>query len=133
MSARDGGAARRSRRRQRGREAFGRGHWAEALASLSLRLKGYRILARRLRTPVGEIDILARRGACLVFVEVKARPSLQDALGAVTGPAQARLIRAAQHVRASRTAWAAAPARFDVIAVVPWRWPIHRRNVIEQA
>ena len=55
------------------------GHWAEAVCALSLMLRGYRILARRYRTPMGEIDIVARRGALVAFIEVKARRSLAEA------------------------------------------------------
>jgi hypothetical protein len=68
------------------RSAWLRGRRAEWLAAWWLRLKGYRILARDLRTPVGEIDLIARRGRVLALVEVKARPSLEPGRG--QGPAQ---------------------------------------------
>ena len=55
------------------------GRRAEALAALWLRLKGWTILARRVRTPVGEVDLIARRGRTIAFVEVKARASAADA------------------------------------------------------
>lgn len=68
---------------------------AESRATACLLLKGYRILARRFKTPVGEIDIVARRRGTLVFVEVKARKSLDDAAEALTARQQARIIDAA--------------------------------------
>lgn len=105
-----------------------RGRRGEALAALSLELKGYRVLVRRLKTRLGEIDLVARRGDVLVFVEVKARPSVQAALDAVT-PRARRRIAAAAHFWASR----ADPEgrlgrRYDIIAVRPWRWPVHIRD-----
>jgi putative endonuclease len=65
-----------------GREAWGR--WAESVAAWSLRLRGYRIVARRFRTPLGEIDLIARRGRLVAFVEVKARGDLEQALVALS-------------------------------------------------
>lgn len=60
-------------------QALARGHAAERIAVLSLRLKGYRILARRFKTKVGEVDIIARRGCCIAFIEVKQRPDASSA------------------------------------------------------
>lgn len=97
---------------------------AESIAAWGLRLRGYRILARRYKTKVGEIDLVACRGRVLVFVEVKARGDLSTALQAVTPPAQARIIRAANQFIAQHAALAAYDMRFDVIALAPpfyWR------------
>lgn len=105
--------------------AWRRGRWAEALCAASLILRGYRILGRRLRSPVGEIDILARRGAVLAVVEVKARREIADAAEAVTGRQQDRLLRAAGWYVAGRPELAAMRIRFDVMLVTPWRWPEH--------
>jgi putative endonuclease len=79
-------------------EAFRTGVSAEAQAAALLIAKGYRILARRFRTPHGEIDIVARRRNLLAFVEVKARETLDDAAYAVTPRQQARIIAAAQNL-----------------------------------
>ena len=76
--------------------AFRTGLSAETQAAAVLIAKGYRILARRFRTPHGEIDIVARRRNLVAFVEVKARTSLDDAAYAVTPRQQARIIAAAQ-------------------------------------
>ena len=72
-----------SGRASRGRAAFRRGHGAEGLAACWLRLKGYRILARNWRSAAGEIDLIARRGATLVIVEVKQRGDLVQAADAL--------------------------------------------------
>jgi putative endonuclease len=111
-------AARRSARERHGRRA-------EALAAWWLRLKGWRIVARRFATPVGELDLVARRGHMLAFVEVKARRVAADALVAVTPQQQGRLVRAAEWFLAGRPELARLDCRFDVIAVVPWRLPRH--------
>lgn len=90
---------------------------AEMLAAWFLRLKGYRIVAQRFKTPVGEIDLIARRGDVLVFVEVKAREKMDDALAALQGRQMTRLTRAAQWYMGSGQQ-TATQMRFDVVAVV---------------
>jgi putative endonuclease len=105
--------------------AWRRGRWAEAACAATLILRGYRILGRRLRSPVGEIDIVARRGAVLAIIEVKARTDAAAAAEAVTPRQQERLIRAAGWVVAGRPDFAAMQVRFDVMLVTPWRWPQH--------
>ena len=77
-------------------QAWRFGLMAEGVASLMLRLKGYRILARRFRTPLGEIDLVARRGRTVAFLEVKARADFATAAEAVTIYQQRRIINAAQ-------------------------------------
>lgn len=105
--------------------AYRRGRWAEAACTASLLLRGYRILGRRLRSPVGEIDIVARRGPVLAIIEVKARPDAGTAAEAVTPRQRERLVRAAGWVVAARPDLAALDIRFDVMLVTPWRWPHH--------
>jgi len=102
-----------------------RGHWAETLAAVSLRFKGYTILARRARTPAGEIDLIARRKTLVAFVEVKARKTHIAALEAVTPTAQKRISRAAEIWMAGRADLASCDWRFDIITVIPRRWPRH--------
>jgi putative endonuclease len=101
---------------------------AESRAALLLLAKGYRILARRYKTPVGEIDIVARRRGTLVFVEVKARDNFDAAAEAVTPRQQARIIHAAQYWLAAHAEAAACPMRFDAILVVPGKLPRHLPN-----
>jgi len=90
-----------------------------------LRLRGYRILARRLRTPVGEIDILARRGDVLAAIEVKARDRIADAAEAVTPRQRRRVARAAAWVLTGRPALADLALRFDAMLIAPRRLPVH--------
>jgi putative endonuclease len=104
------------------------GRRAEALAALWLRLKGWRILAKRARTPVGEIDLIARRGRTLAFIEVKARANATNAEMALDDFRLRRVARAAEAL-ASRYARPGDDIRIDAIFVVPGRWPRHMENV----
>jgi putative endonuclease len=108
------------------------GRWAEQWAVLALRLKGYGIVARHVtgprRTGVGEVDIIARRGSVLAFIEVKARPDVQTAMLAITPQQQARICRAAQAFVTRHPALANLTLRFDAILVTPWHWPHHVPN-----
>ena len=113
----------------RRRAAEKRGRRSEFLASLFLRLKFYRILARRVRTRVGEIDLVARSfGGVICFVEVKARPDDLQAVEAVARHQQGRIVRAASLYLAARPRLAGAPVRFDIVSVSPFAWPRHLRD-----
>ncbi|MFZ5609436.1 MAG: YraN family protein [Pseudomonadota bacterium] len=112
---------------RRKREA--RGRQAERWAALYLRCKGYRILHQRYRTPVGELDLIAVRGRALVFIEVKRRPRLEEALAAVTPRQRLRLARAAAYFIARHPAMASTETRFDLLALAPGRWPRHSVNI----
>ena len=101
------------------------GRWAEWRCVWRLRLSGYRVLARRLRTPAGEIDIVARRGALLAIVEVKARATADAAAFALTEPQWRRIARAAEMFVARRPALADCAIRFDAMLVTPRGWPTH--------
>ena len=110
------------------RRARRRGRVGEWLAALFLRCKGYRIIERNFRCKRGEIDIVARTGDLVVFVEVKARLETAQAIDAVTGLAQRRIADAAQiwigrQKAASRLSW-----RFDIVAISPGRWPRHFKD-----
>ncbi|KAB7742571.1 YraN family protein [Parvibaculum sedimenti] len=109
----------------RGRAAHTSGLRAEALAALFLQLKGYRILARRMKTRAGEIDLVVRRGRSLVFVEVKARSDLEAAAEALQMRQRARLARAAELFVGARPALMDLDMRFDLVLVAPRRWPRH--------
>jgi putative endonuclease len=102
-----------------------RGRRAEFVAVWMLRLKGYRILDRRYRTPVGEIDLIAVRAGLLVFAEVKARADKADAAWSISGRQQQRITRAAEHFLSSRERYQNHDIRFDAILVTPGRWPAH--------
>ncbi|MGI9365100.1 MAG: YraN family protein [Rhizobiaceae bacterium] len=111
------------------KKAYRKGKRAEMFAALALRLKGYRIAAKRFKTPVGEVDLIARKGKVVVFVEVKARSTVSATLDSV-GPSAMKRIEAAgnwwlsQQPDAADLNW-----RFDIVSVVPGKWPIHHKNV----
>jgi putative endonuclease len=105
--------------------AFRTGISAEGRAAAYLMAKGYRILAKRYRTPHGEIDIIAKRRNLVAFVEVKARASLDEAAFAVTPRQQARIINAAQGWLVAHPEHAEFELRFDAILIAPRRLPRH--------
>src|ERR1700677_3995736 len=90
---------------------------AEALCRLALRLKGYSIVAARYRSPLGEIDIVAKRGKSIALVEVKARPSRAIAAEAILPQQQARLVRGAEDFLARHPRFNRHHLRFDVMLV----------------
>jgi len=105
--------------------AFRTGLSAESRAAAFLIAKGYRIVARRFRTPVGEIDIVARRRNVLVFVEVKARMRLDDAAEAVTDRGKRRIVAAAEAWLAQNPDDVTRDMRFDAVLVAPGKMPRH--------
>ncbi|MGV8853383.1 MAG: YraN family protein [Devosia sp.] len=118
-----------SRRNSKARiAAYRGGHRGEAVAAWYLRLKFYTIIARRAKTPLGEIDLIASRLGTTVFVEVKARASAAGQDEALAAVNQARIVRAAQYWLVRHPARAQTALRFDVIFVSPWRWPYHLVN-----
>ncbi|NWG46013.1 MAG: YraN family protein [Alphaproteobacteria bacterium] len=111
---------------RRRHEKAGRG--AEALAALYLMAKGYGVLATRFRSPAGEIDLIARRGRCLVFVEVKRRADLGTAGESISPAQRSRIAAAAGHYLARHPALAGLDCRFDAILIAPGRLPRHLRD-----
>ena len=110
------------------RRAFRKGHRGEWIAAIALVAKGYRIVARRYRTKLGEIDLIARRGDLVAIVEVKARPTLMDAMNAVGHQAEHRIEAAADLWLSRQPDYSRLSVRFDLVAVLPWRWPVHVEN-----
>ncbi len=105
-----------------------RGHKAETIAFLFLRLKGYKLLARRFKSHHGEIDLIMRKGQTTAFIEVKARNSTDAAITSVT-TYQSKRISAAAGLWMLRDAKAAAGfCRFDIVAVNAYLWPTHIQN-----
>ena len=102
----------------------GRGRWAEHVAALFLMLRGYRILRRREKTPFGEIDIIARRGKRIAFVEVKFRRTRQAAEDALTPMQAQRVGNAADHWISKRPVYEDYERGFDAVLVLPWAWPV---------
>lgn len=116
------------RTRQTRQQAERRGRMAEQAAAIMLRVKGYRILATRVKTPVGEVDLIARRGTVLCFIEVKQRKTTQLAQTSVPQKNWARIASAAanwasKHGEHSQLDW-----RYDLIAVSPQYWPTHFKD-----
>ena len=107
----------RTRRLIRGRRAEASGRDAEAIAAAALAREGWAVLARRARTPAGEIDLVAEREGLLAFIEVKARPSLSEAAFALGPRQRARLVAAAECWVAANPGHGAAGMRFDVVIV----------------
>lgn len=117
--------------RRLGAELFGRR--GEALAAWYLRLKGYRILATRYRTPSGEIDLVANRFGVTVFVEVKSRLSAAAEAEALAAVNARRIASAAGHYLTRHPRLAATVLRFDVIFLAPYRLPRHVKNAFSAA
>jgi putative endonuclease len=105
--------------------AFRTGLSAESRAAAFLVAKGFRILARRWKSPVGEIDIIARRRSLLIFVEVKARERQDDAAWSVTERQRARIVAAAQVWLAQNPDDRIRDIRLDAVLVAPGRMPRH--------
>lgn len=107
---------------------YRKGLRAETLAAWYLRCKGYRILALRYKTRVGEIDVVARRGRSIVFAEVKWRADRKSALEAIHGDNQARVRRAAELYLQKHPRYTGYETRFDALVFAPRIWPLHIKN-----
>ena len=105
-----------------------RGRLAETLAAWWLRLHGWRILARRARVAAGEVDLIARRGHTLAFIEVKARRRRED-LDVAIDAYRLRRVAAAAHILAPRFAKPKDEIRLDVLLLAPFALPRHLINV----
>lgn len=111
--------------------AYRRGNRGEWLAALALMTKGYRIVTRNYRSKLGEIDIIARRGNLIAIVEVKARPTLAEAMDAIGRQSAHRIEGAADMWLSKQHDFSRLSVRFDLVAVLPWRWPIHVENIFQ--
>ena len=109
----------------RRRKALRRGWTAEYIAAIFLMLKGYRILALRYKTKLGEIDIIARKGDLAIFVEVKARADEVGAVDAVSYASQKRIRAASDLWLARRRDYAQLSQRYDIVAILPGKLPRH--------
>lgn len=108
-------------------ESYQKGMQAENFSKFWLRLKGYRILAHRFKTPVGEIDLIARHRSTIIAIEVKARPSLQQSLECITIHQRRRIKRAFLWYIGQNIKQSGYDFRFDVMLVCPRRWQ-HIKN-----
>ena len=113
---------------QKREKAWRAGMRGELIAAVYLMVKGYRVLARRYKTPVGEIDLIVARRNRLAFVEVKARAFESEAVLAVSAKQQQRIKRAAGHYISRQKAQIIGEIGFDVIAISPWKLPRHYKD-----
>lgn len=102
-----------------------KGRRAENIAVWWLRLKGYRILAQRVRNARGEIDIIARRFGVTAFIEVKSRSNITDLEHSINAHKMKRVAAAAHAIEHNYSG----DKRFDVILIAPRKWPLHLKNV----
>jgi putative endonuclease len=128
-AARSAEPATADRQRER-RRRYRRGHWAELLAVAMLTSKGYRVLGRRVVTASGEIDLIAVRGQRLAFVEVKRRATRAAAEASVGDQQRRRVRRAADLWLAGHGRYRQHDVCFDLVFVLPWRWPEHLENAL---
>lgn len=110
------------------RRAFRRGILSEYVAAFYLILHGHRIVALRYRTKAGEIDLIARKGDLVCFIEVKARMSTQASVFAVGGDTQRRIRNASMAWLSRQPDAGRLSLSYDIIAVRPWRLPVHFRD-----
>lgn len=119
-----------NRKRQR---AERRGRFGETIAAIYLRAKFYRIVGRRLKTPLGEIDLIAQKGDMLVFVEVKLRKNASEEFAAHAAVNSRRIIRAARWYLSAHPVDDAVSQRFDLIFLAPFTWPHHICNAFVES
>lgn len=112
-------------------DAERQGRRGEALAALFLQAQFYRIVERRFKCPVGEIDLIAERFGTTVFVEVKARDRAEGVGEALEQVNQQRIVRAAEYYLSRHPKLAATSLRFDVIFLAPRAWPRHLKNAFD--
>jgi putative endonuclease len=113
---------------RRRKQAELRGRRAEWLAAIMLVCKGYRISEMRYRTRLGEIDLIARKGDLAIMVEVKARNTVMEAVEAVNHSTRRRINAAADLWLGRQPDAHRLSIRFDIVAVIPWRWPAHFKD-----
>ncbi|MFN0218800.1 MAG: YraN family protein [Hyphomicrobium sp.] len=107
-----------------------RGHTAEWIAAAYLTTQGYRILARRYKSPQGEVDLIIARRERIAFVEVKRRPTREECEAAITHNLSRRVRRAADLWLSRRADYQSWEIGFDVVFVIPWRVPVHLTNAL---
>jgi putative endonuclease len=112
------------------RRRYRRGLNAEMAVSAVYMALGHRILGRRFKTPVGEIDLIAVKGRRVAFIEVKRRASVEDAEDAITLTMRRRVRRAADLWLARNPGYQSCDIGFDLVFVVPWRFPIVMRDAL---
>lgn len=113
------------------RSAERKGHKGETIAVILLMLKGYRIVARRYKTRLGEVDIIARKRDLIAMVEVKARNTLGEAMDSVDHTAMRRIEAAGDIWLAKQRDFARLSVRYDLVAILPRQWPVHVKRLFD--
>lgn len=113
--------------------SYQKGVWSEWVISIYLQVLGYKILSKRFKTKLGEIDLVAQKRGVLVFVEVKNRKRLGDALSVVDGKTQQRIVNAAKLFVQKYPHEGAKGFRFDVIALYSGLCVQHIRNAFNES
>ena len=116
--------AERQKREKQGRRA-------EDIAAVYLRLKGYQILEKRYRTPLGEIDLIAEKSGVIALIEVKYRKSLEDAQWAITPRQVERILQAGELYIARNSAYMNHDRRLDAVYVGASRLPVHQKQIVD--
>lgn len=111
--------------------AYKHGLTAELIATLLLSVKFYSVIHRRYKTKVGEVDLIARRGKTIIFVEVKKRRSRQEVFEAITISQKRRISRAAEHFLSRNKKFNNYNKRFDAVLITPKSLPLHIKNAWE--
>jgi putative endonuclease len=112
-------------------QRYRRGRYSEVMAAAMLLAKGYRILARRCRTPYGELDIIAVRAKRLAFVEVKRRATRAEAEAALTQYQARRIVRAADYWVGRHPRYRDHDRGLDAILVLPHHLPVHLPDALQ--
>jgi putative endonuclease len=106
-----------------------KGHLGEIIAVLLLKIKGYKILARRFKTSCGEIDIIAQKNNVIAYIEVKSRKTIDKCYDAITQKQLSRIQRSSKIFMDQNKKWHKYFSRYDVILVANWKLPIHLENI----
>ncbi len=114
------------------KQTYEAGLFAEFLAKIILRLKGYSLLEERYKTQAGEIDLIAKRGAHISFVEVKYRKTLEEAAFSLSDHQKKRINKAALIWLSKQSDLRYDSLSFDVILCAPWTFPTHMKNAFEE-
>jgi len=107
---------------------YRKGWAAESFAVAYLTLKGYRLIDRRFKTHLGEVDLIMVRQKRVAFIEVKYRQTLALAEAAITGNLRQRVRRSADLWLAKHSRYQGYDVGFDLVLLCPWRWPHHNKN-----
>ena len=117
---------------KRRKQTYEAGLFAEVVAKFMLRLKGYRIIEQRYKTQVGEIDLIAKRGSHIAFIEVKYRQTLEDAAFSLSDHQKKRISKTANLWLAKQSDMSYESLSFDAILFAPWKLPNHIKNAFDE-